>query len=105
MLGVSGGISATSANSYFVGLTLEPVIGLNLSYGRNFAKERVLDDGFMVGPTQQGTELPPSPPPTHEASIRKSYFAVGLDLRIFSKIFGKITGVTVNSPATTGAGN
>jgi hypothetical protein len=96
--GFMGALSATQANNWFLGLFYEPVLGVQISSGINIGREKRLQSTFQFG-------VPVDMPgnfPTQDHQAKKAFVSVGLDLGLFRKIFGKITGVGTAASSTQG---
>lgn len=87
--GIMGAISANHANNWFLGPFWEPITGAQFSAGANFGAEKRLQKPFTLGtPVDMAGDFP-----TDDKRVTKLYFSAGMDLALFRKIFGKITGV------------
>ena len=96
--GIMGAVSATQGNNWFLGLFFEPVLGVQLSGGANFTSERRLQKDFQFGaPVDITGDFP-----TQDARVTKPFISAGLDLGLFRKIFGKLTGIGTSAVATQG---
>ena len=81
-LGVLGGVSVTRLSHYFLGLSYEPVLGVNLGGGVHLGTERV---------------------PGYEKRAASYFVSAGLDVEVFRKVFGKVVGLGVGTtPGTAG---
>jgi len=96
--GVMGAVSATKGNNWFVGLFYEPILGVQISSGVNIGREQRLQSNFQFGtPVDMPNDFP-----TQDRQVRKTFLSVGLDLGLFRKVFGKITGVGTAASSTQG---
>jgi hypothetical protein len=96
--GIMGALSATKGNNWFLGLFLEPVLGVQVGAGANFTSESRLQKNFQFGvPVDMTADFP-----TQDARVTKPFISVGLDLGLFRKIFGKLTGIGTAAAATQG---
>jgi len=96
--GVMGATSTTTANSYFLGGFFEPTLGVQFGAGANFGTKTILDSGYTFGtPVDVTGDFP-----THEARATGVFVSAGLDLGIFRKIFGKVTGIGTSASGTSG---
>ncbi len=87
--GIMGAISATHANNWFLGPFWEPITGAQFAVGANFGTEKRLQQPFTLGtPVDMAGDFP-----TDDKRVSKLFFSAGMDLALFRKIFGKITGV------------
>ena len=87
--GIMGAISATHANNWFLGPFWEPITGAQFAVGANFGSERRLQKPFTLNtPFDMSGDFP-----TDDKRVTKLFFSAGMDLALFRKIFGKITGV------------
>jgi hypothetical protein len=72
-------------------------LGVNFTFGWNVAKMRALPEGVTLQ-----TPLPLTATLTpRDVTTARPFYSVGLDLRAFAGLFGKVTGLTVGAPATT----
>jgi hypothetical protein len=66
--------------------------------GANFTSESRLQKNFQFGvPVDMTADFP-----TQDARVTKPFISVGLDLGLFRKIFGKLTGIGTAAAATQG---
>jgi hypothetical protein len=87
--GIMGGLSATKANNWFLGLFFEPVLGVQVGAGANFTAETRLQRNYQFGaPVDLAGDFP-----TQDSRLTKPFISAGLDLGLFRKIFGKVTGI------------
>ena len=97
-VGIMGAVSARKADSYFLGLFVEPVIGVQLAGGANFGTQNTLQGAFKLGvPADVTGDFP-----TYEKRVTGGFVSVGLDLAIFRKVFGKVTGIGTAATNTQG---
>jgi hypothetical protein len=97
-LGVLGGLSATKLNSYFIGLSYEPAQAFQIGAGVNFVSQDAISSQFDPKKAYAGN-------PSFGGSSswgRGAFVSAGLNLSIFRKIFGSVTGLGTKA---TGAGN
>lgn len=99
--GVMGALAVDQVNNYFVGPFWEPFLGLQVSGGANFGNESILNPAYMFNTPVDlnGTFT------TNKQKIG-AFFGIGLDLGIFKKVFGQVTGIgqqvgTVGQPPTS----
>ena len=96
--GIMGALSATKANNWFLGLFFEPVLGVQVGGGANFTSEKRLQKNFQFGtPVVMTGDFP-----TQDVRVTKAFVSAGLDLGLFRKIFGKLTGIGAATAATQG---
>jgi hypothetical protein len=99
--GVMGALAVDQVNSYFVGPFWEPFVGLQVSGGTNFGNESILNPVYTFNtPVDLNGSFT-----TNKQKIG-AFFGIGLDLGIFKKVFGQVTGIgqqvgTVGQPPTT----
>lgn len=99
--GVMGALAVDQVNSYFVGPFWEPFVGLQVSGGANFGNETILNPVYTFNtPVDLNGSFT-----TNKQKIG-AFFGIGLDLGIFKKVFGQMTGIgqqvgTVGQPPTT----
>jgi hypothetical protein len=95
-LGIFGGLSVQNLNDYYVGVDLQIAYGLQIMGGANFFRQNTLASGFTSGNIYPGTpNFTGAQQWTHGA-----YFGIGLNLPLFRKAFGSVTGL--GTSATTG---
>jgi hypothetical protein len=95
-LGIFGGLSVQNLNDYYAGLDLQIAYGLQVMGGANFYRQNTLAAGFTSGGIYPGT-------PTFTGAqqwTHGAYFGIGLNLSIFRKAFGTVTGL--GATAATG---
>lgn len=87
--GILGGVSLNKINHYFLGLSFEPELGITISGGLHYGSRFVPATSFEQGETLTGfTEVPMR----HKMKI--GWFGmIGLDLHIFYRVFGKVSGI------------
>jgi len=93
--GIFGGLSVQNLNDYYFGPDLQIAHGVQFMGGVNFYRQDQLAVGFMNGGTYPSSPTPAFTGPqkwTHGA-----YFGIGLNLSIFRKAFGSVTGLGVNA--------
>jgi len=96
--GVMGAVSATKGNNWFLGFFLEPVLGIQLGAGANFTSVKRLQRNFQFGtPVDITGDFP-----TQDVRVTKPFISVGMDLGLFRKIFGKVTGIGTSATTTQG---
>lgn len=99
--GVMGALAVDQVNSYFVGPFWEPFLGLQVSGGANFGNVASLNPVYTFNtPVDLNGSFT-----TNKQKIG-GFFGIGLDLGIFKKIFGQVTGIgqqigTVGQPPTS----
>lgn len=97
-VGVMGAASVTTANNYFLGGFFEPTLGVQFGAGANFGTKTILNSGYTFGtPVDITGDFP-----THESRATGVFVSAGLDLGIFRKIFGKVTGIGTSASGTSG---
>lgn len=97
--GVMGAASVTSFNNYFLGGFFEPVLGVQFGVGAHFGTRTVLASGYKFGtPVDITGDFP-----THDERATGLFLSAGLDLGIFRKVFGKVTGIGTSATGTSGA--
>jgi hypothetical protein len=78
-------------------LFVEPVIGVQLGGGANFGTQSTLQTAYKFGmPADSLAIFRPM------KSMSGGFLSVGLDLAIFRKIFGKVTGIGTAATNTQG---
>jgi hypothetical protein len=92
--GIVAGISANTANTFFLGVATEPHVGLNIGGGIEFGSESRLQPSILALNQTASTTAP-----TYTRRINKPYVSIGLDLNIFRKVFGKVFGFGSSSSA------
>jgi len=93
--GIFGGLSVQNLNDYYIGPDLQIAHGVQLMGGVNFYRQNALDTDFVNGGIYPSSPTPAFTGPqkwTHGA-----YFGIGLNLSIFRKAFGSVTGLGVNA--------
>lgn len=96
-VGPMGGLSVYTLNDYFLGAFFEPVIGVQFSGGANFGSETMLQKGYTLGvPVDITGDFP-----TYQKRHTGLFISAGLDFALFSKIFGKVTGVGTSTSSST----
>jgi hypothetical protein len=96
-VGPMGGLSVYTLNDYFLGAFFEPVIGVQFSGGANFGSETMLQKGYSLGtPVDITGDFP-----TYQKRHTGLFISAGLDFALFSKIFGKVTGVGTSTSSST----
>jgi hypothetical protein len=96
-VGVFGGLSVQNFNDYFVGGDLQLTHGVQVSGGVNFYRQNTLASGFTNRGIYLGTPTFTGP----QQWSHGGYFGIGLNLSIFRKAFGSVTGLGTK-PATSG---
>jgi hypothetical protein len=97
--GIFGGVSVNALNNYFAGLAFEPHLGVNITAGVHFGRETALQAPFVSG----GSIAADSTPRTYQRQTKGYFISAGLDLQIFRKVFGAVTGVGAPPPPAAGA--
>jgi hypothetical protein len=97
-LGFFGGLSVLNFNDYYAGVDLQFAHGVQLMGGANFFREDSLAPGYTNGGIYAGT--PTFTGPQHFKT--GAYFGLGLNLSIFRKAFGSVTGLGT-STTTSGS--
>jgi hypothetical protein len=69
-----------------------------LGAGANFTSEGQLQKNFQFGTAVDIT----GDFPTQDARVTKPFISAGLDLGLFRKIFGKLTGIGTSAAVTQG---
>ena len=88
-VGPMGAISVNRASNFFFGGFFEPVLGVQFAAGANFGSEKTLQRNFQFGAPAEVT----GDFPTYDKRTTGWFVTAGLDLGIFRKIFGKVTGI------------
>ena len=94
--GIFGGLSVQNLNDYYAGVDLQIEHGLQIMGGVNFFRQDTLATGFTSGGVYAGT-------PTFTGAQQWShggYFGIGLNLSIFRKVFGSVTGLGAKASST-----
>ena len=86
--GLMGAAAVDRVNSYFVGPFWEPFVGLQISGGANFGNETILNPVYKYG-----TPVDLTGSFTTNKQKIGAFFGIGLDLGIFKKVFGQVTGI------------
>jgi hypothetical protein len=97
-LGPMGAISVNRGSNFFLGGFFEPVLGVQIAGGANFGSETTLQRNFQFGTPADIT----GDFPTYEKRTTGWFVTAGLDLGIFRKIFGKVTGIGTSATGTQG---
>lgn len=88
-VGPLGAVSVNNAGSFFLGAFVEPLLGLQISGGANLGSERTLQKNYQFNvPADVSGDFP-----TYQRRATGGYFSIGLDLGIFRRVFGKVTGI------------
>jgi hypothetical protein len=95
--GVFAGLSLQRWNDYYVGADLQ-IGGLEFMGGMNFVRQDTLAAGFDSGNIYAGTPTFTGP----QQWSHGAYFGLGLNLTIFRKAFGAVTGVGGKTTTTGG---
>jgi hypothetical protein len=95
-IGVFGGLSVQNLNDYYAGIDYQFAHGIQLMGGANFLRTDALAPGYKNGNIYAGS--PTFGGPQHFKT--GAYFGIGLNLSIFRKAFGAVTGL--GTSATTG---
>ncbi len=98
------GASAYPLNHYFLGCSLEPLHGLNLTLGPVFGSQTRLPNNYTQGPVTAAT----APTIPSSSGFRAGVFVmVGFDTSMFKAIFGSlwgnVTSVGAAAPTSTGS--
>jgi hypothetical protein len=88
-VGIFGGLSVQNLNDYYFGADLQIAHGLQFMGGLNFFRQGRLAPGFTSGGIYPGT---PSFTGAQQWT-HGGYFGLGLNLSIFRKAFGSVTGL------------
>jgi len=96
--GIVGGLSVQDFNDYFYGLDLQVAHGIQIMGGGNALRQTALAPGFTINGIYQGPTTFTGP----DKWSNGGFFSVGLNLSIFRKSFGKITGLGTSTTTTTG---
>jgi len=97
-VGPMGGISMNSASNFFLGAFFEPALGVQISGGANFGSETTLQKSYQANtPVDITGDFP-----TYQKRATGWFVSAGLDLGIFRKIFGKVTGIGTAASGTQG---
>ena len=88
-VGVFGGLSVQNLNDYYVGGDFQLVHGLQLMAGWNWYRQNTLAPGLVNG------NIYATAPnvTTVQKGTSGAYFGLGLNLSIFRKAFGSVTGL------------
>jgi hypothetical protein len=96
--GVMGAASVTKANNYLLGGFFEPALSVQIGVGANFGTKTVLQSPYKNGvPVDITGDFP-----TTDQRGTGLFVSAGLDLGIFRKIFGKVTGIGTSASGTSG---
>lgn len=87
-VGLFGGVSATALDNFFLALSVEPRLGVNLAAGVHWGTKTEPQPPYLVGGT-----VPAGAVPTVEGRSTGLFVSAGLDVDIFRKIFGTVTGL------------
>jgi len=93
--GIMGGLSVQNLNDYYAGLDLQIAHALQVMGGANFYRQKALSPGYTNGGTYPGT-------PTFDRGqhwTSGAFGGIGLNLSIFRKAFGSVTGIGVIVPS------
>jgi hypothetical protein len=93
-----GAASVTEANNYFLGGFFEPALGVQFGAGANFGTETVLQSPYTPGTAVDIT----GNFPTYGKRSTGFFISAGLDIGIFRKVFGKVTGIGTAATGTAG---
>jgi len=97
-VGVMGAVSVRKVDSFFLGMFVEPVVGVQFAGGANFGTQTTLQGAYKFGtPVDISGDFP-----TYEKRATGAFVSAGLDLAIFRKIFGKVTGLGTTTANTQG---
>jgi len=97
-VGIFAGLSVQNLNDYYVGGDLQIGHDMQLMGGLNFYRQSSLAPGFTNGNVYPGS--PSFTGPQHWT--RGAHFGIGLNLSIFRKAFGSVTGL---GTSTTSSGS
>jgi outer membrane murein-binding lipoprotein Lpp len=97
--GIVGGLSVQDFNDYFYGLDLQVAHGIQIMGGGNAFRQTALAPGFSNNGIYQGPTTFTGP----DKWSNGGFFGIGLNLSIFRKSFGKITGLGTSTATTTGS--
>lgn len=86
--GILGGVSMNEAYNYFIGPSFEPVLGITFGGGLHYGRQTELQEGIKVDMTVTGSDAP-----IRNRMRPGAFGTIGLDLNLFTRIFGKVTGV------------
>lgn len=95
--GVMGAASVTKVNDYFLGVFFETKLGIQLSTGANFGVKTLLEAPYKFGTPVDITGTFPA----RDVRATGEFVSAGLDLGIFRKVFGKLTGVGTAASGTS----
>lgn len=87
--GIFGGLSVQNLNDYYAGADMQIAHGLQIMGGVNFFRQNTLAAGFMSGGIYSGSPIFTGP----QHWSHGGYFGIGLNLSIFRKAFGSVTGL------------
>jgi hypothetical protein len=96
--GIFGGLSVQNLNDYYAGVDFQIAHGLQLIGGANIYRQSSLAPGFTTGGIYPGTPDFTGP----QRWTKGAYFGLGLNLSIFRKAFGSVTGLGTKT-ATSGS--
>jgi hypothetical protein len=97
-MGVFGGLSADRLNSYLIGIGYQPTEALQLTTGFHAVSQDNISGSYSPNQVYPGTPSFGGKSTWSEGA----YFGVGLNLSIFRKVFGSVTGLGTKA---TGAGS
>ena len=93
--GIMGGLSLQNLNDYYAGLDVQIVHAIQVMGGANFYRQKALSPGYTNGGIYPGT-------PTFDGAqhwTTGAFGGIGLNLSIFRKAFGSVTGIGVGAPS------
>jgi hypothetical protein len=99
-LGAIGGLSVQNVNDYYGGFDFQADHGVQIMIGGNFYRQNQLSPNFTNGDTYPGTITSFTGPQHWTSGV---FGGVGLNLSIFRKAFGSVTGVGAGSTKSAGS--
>jgi hypothetical protein len=95
-VGIFGGLSVQNLNDYYAGIDFQFAHGLQFMGGANFLRTDALAPGYTNGNIYAGS--PTFAGPQHFKT--GAYFGIGLNLSIFRKAFGSVTGLGTSATSS-----
>jgi hypothetical protein len=97
--GIFGGLSVQNLNDYYGGLDLQVAHGVQIMGGVNLYRQSTLIPGYVSGDIYPGT-ISASTFTGAQRWTHGAYFGIGLNLSIFRKAFGSVTGLGTTAPSS-----
>lgn len=95
-IGVFGGLSVQNLNDYYAGIDFQVAHGLQFMGGANFLRTDALASGYKNGNIYAGSPAFAGP----QRFKTGAYFGIGLNLSIFRKAFGSVTGLGTSATSS-----